>query len=77
MPIDMNNGNNIILELAVTVFSNVYVHNIIKQLVNCPSRMMGKSKTEKKHSHKYYPIRPKIPQQQMINQPINTCLLYR
>jgi hypothetical protein len=30
----------------------------------------GKSKIVNTHSHKYYPIRPKIPKQQMMNQPI-------
>jgi hypothetical protein len=31
------------------------------ELVNCPSRMMGKFEAVNTHSHKYYPIRSNIP----------------
>jgi hypothetical protein len=34
---------------------------IIAILENCPSRMTGKSKVVNTHSHKYYQLRPKIP----------------
>lgn len=49
-------------------------------LVGCPSRITGKSKILKIHSHTYYPIRPTFPQQRTINQPTklptDTCLLH-
>jgi len=36
---------------------------VLKKLVYCPSRTMGKSKVVKTHNHKYYPVMHKIPEQ--------------
>jgi hypothetical protein len=36
-----------------------FIYSVV--LVNCLSRMTGKSKVVNMHIHKYYPMRPKIP----------------
>jgi hypothetical protein len=43
--------------MSLYIFSNIYNISIL------PLKMTGKSKVTNTHSHVYYPIRPKIPQQ--------------